>query len=76
MTHHGVKIGTVIEEIKANLEVRVNYKIPFKVEISSSRLKDKVRLISIRLGDMTHHGVTTATVPEEIKANLEVHVNY
>ena len=43
-THHGVTIATVPEEIKANLEVRVNNKIPFKDKISSYRLKDKVRL--------------------------------
>ena len=44
MPHYGVTIATVSEEIKASLEVRVNYKIPFKVEISSFRLKDKVKL--------------------------------
>ena len=75
MPHYGVTIATVPEEIKANLQVRVNYQILFKVEISSFILKDKVMLISIRLGDMTHHGVTTATVPEEIKANLELRFN-
>ena len=44
MPHYGVTIATVLEEIQANLELRFKYKIPFKVEISSFRLKGKVRL--------------------------------
>ena len=44
MKNHGVTIPTVQEEIKANLKLRFSYKIPFKVGISSFRLKGKVRL--------------------------------
>ena len=44
MKHHRVTIATVPDEMKGYLEVLVKYEIPFRVGISSFRLRSKVSL--------------------------------